>query len=44
MAVKTETVAIRVSPEEKQKLQEMAAQMDMTISKMLHNIIFDKEN
>lgn len=44
MATKTETLAIKVSPEEKQKIKELAAKQDVTVSKLLHNLIFPKED
>lgn len=44
MAVKTETIAIKVSPEEKKKIQELAAQQDVTVSKLLHRMIFKQED
>ena len=37
---KTETIAIRVSPEEKEKIQKLAAEKDQTVSKYLHRLIF----
>ena len=43
MAVKTETLAIKVSPEEKQKIKELAAKEDITVSKLLYKIIFKEE-
>lgn len=42
MATKTETIAIKVSPEEKKKIQELAEKQDMTVSKLLYKIIFPK--
>lgn len=44
MAVKTETIAIKVSPEEKQKIKELAEKQDVTVSKLLHRMIFPKED
>lgn len=43
MATKTETVAIKVTPEEKQTIKEDAAAADMTVSKYLHRLIFSQE-
>lgn len=42
MAIKTETIAIRVSPEEKAYIQELAEKEDITVSKLLHKMIFKK--
>lgn len=42
MATKTETVTVKVSPEEKQKIKELAAKDDVTVSKYLYKIIFKK--
>jgi predicted DNA-binding protein len=39
MAVKTEVVAIKVSPEEKEKIKALAAQQDMTVSKYLYKLL-----
>ena len=39
MATKTECVAIKVSPEEKEKIKQLADSADMTVSKFLYNII-----
>ena len=44
MAIKTETIAIKVSPEEKKQIQELAAKEDITVSKLLHKKIFNKES
>lgn len=43
MAVKTETLAIKVSPEEKEMIKKLAEEKDMTVSKYLHKLIFKKE-
>ena len=43
MATKTETIAIKVSKEEKEKIQALAAQEDVTVSKYLYRLIFKKE-
>ena len=40
--VKSETVSIRLTPEEKAKLQKLAEDADMSISKYLHKILFKK--
>ena len=42
MAIKTETIAIKVSPEEKEKIKALAAKEDVTVSKLLHRMIFKK--
>lgn len=44
MAVKSETIAIRVSAEEKKKMQELAAKEDITVSKLLYRMLFKKED
>lgn len=36
MAVKTETLTIKVSPEEKEKIKKLAEAADMTVSKYLY--------
>lgn len=43
MATKTETIAIKVSPEEKKIIKELAAKEDVTVSKLLYKLIFKKE-
>ena len=43
MAIKTETLTIKVSPEEKEQIKALAAKEDITVSKYLHKIIFEKE-
>lgn len=43
MATKTETIAIKVSPEEKARIQELAAKQDITVSKLLYKIVFKGE-
>lgn len=40
---KTETVALRLTAEEKTYLQEQAKKADMTVSKYLYKIIFSKD-
>lgn len=42
MAVKTETIAIKVSPEEKDYIKQLAAKEDVTVSKLLYRKIFGK--
>ena len=37
MAIKTESVAIKVSPEVKEKIKQYAEAADMTVSKWLYN-------
>ena len=34
---KTETIGIKVSPEEKERIQKLAAEKDWTVSKYLYN-------
>ena len=41
MSTKTETVTIKVTPEEKAKIRKVAAEKDITVSKMLHKIIME---
>lgn len=38
--VKTESVAIKVTPEEKELIKQLAADADQTVSKFLYNLIF----
>ena len=40
MAVKTETISIKVSPEEKKLIQYLAAQQNTTTSKLLYKMVF----
>jgi predicted transcriptional regulator len=40
MAVKTETLTIKVSPEEKEKIKQLAEAADMTVSKYLYRKLF----
>lgn len=40
MATKTETIAIKVSPAEKEYIQRLAAKQDITVSKLLYRMIF----
>ena len=39
MATKTETVAIRISQEEKEKIRVLAAADDVTVSKYLYRLL-----
>lgn len=39
MAVKTETLTIKVSPEEKELVKLLAAEKDWTVSKWLYNTL-----
>ena len=39
MATKIECVSIKVSPEEKERIKELAAAADQTVSKYLYNLI-----
>ena len=43
MAVKTETIGIKVSPEEKERIKREAEALDMTVSKYLYNKIFKED-
>jgi len=43
MAIKTETLAIKVAPEEKEKIKKLAADADVTVSKYLYNLLFKGE-
>ena len=40
MATKTETITIKVSPEEKELIKIMATEKDITVSKLLYNMLF----
>ena len=44
MAVKTETIAIKVAPEEKELIKRLAQEQDVTVSKFLYKIIFKEIN
>lgn len=48
MAVKTETLCIKVSPEEKEQVKMLAEKEDITVSKLLYRIlkkeVFNKED
>ena len=43
MATKTETIAIKVTPEEKELIKRLAQEQDITVSKYLYKIIFKGE-
>lgn len=43
MAIKTETLSIKVSPQEKEYIKQLAEKEDVTISKLLYKIIFKAE-
>ena len=43
MATKTETLTIKVSPEEKEQIKLLAAEKDWTVSKYLYNKLFKEE-
>ena len=43
MAIKTETLTIKVSPEEKEEIKMLAAKADQTVSKYLYNKLFREE-
>ena len=40
MATKTETLTIKVSPEEKEAVKKIAEEQDITVSKLLYKLIF----
>lgn len=40
---KTETLTIKVSPEEKEKIKMLAAEKEWTVSKYLYKILFESE-
>ena len=42
MATKTETLAIKVTPEEKEKIKQMAQEQDITVSKLLYRMLFQE--
>ena len=42
-STKTESISIKVTPEEKQKIKELADKQDVTVSKYLYRILFPKE-
>lgn len=44
MAIKTETLTIKVSPEEKELIKQQAAALDITVSKYLYNKLFKEAN
>lgn len=44
MATKTETLTIKVSPEEKERIKELAAEKECTVSKLLYKLIFQEKN
>ena len=43
MATKTETIGIKVTPEEKEYIKKQAEALDITVSKYLYNKIFKEE-
>lgn len=43
MATKTETLTVKVSPEEKEKIKELATQEDVSVSKYLYRILFGRK-
>lgn len=43
MAIKTETLTIKVSPEEKEEIKMLAQKEDQTVSKYLYNRLFKGE-
>lgn len=44
MAIKTEIISIRVSPEEKEKIYKMAREQEITVSKLVNKIIIKELN
>ena len=44
MAVKTETIAIKVSAEEKEMIKKMAEKEDITVSKLLYRMLIKNLN
>lgn len=44
MAVKTETLTIKVSQEEKELIKKLAAEADMTVSKFLYKKLIQEAN
>lgn len=40
MATKTATITIKVTPEEKEMIKELAYKKDVTVSKLLHALVF----
>lgn len=43
MAIKTETLTLKVTPEEKELIKKMAEEQDITVSKLLYKMVFKKE-
>ena len=43
-STKTETIANKITTKEKEKIKELAAKQDITVSKLLYRMIFKKEN
>ena len=43
MATKTETLTIKVSPEEKERIKQQAEKEDVTVSKLLYRLLFTKK-
>ena len=44
MAIKTETLTIKVTPEEKEQIKQLADRADVSVSKYLYRILFPKED
>ena len=42
-AIKSETLTIKVTPEEKQVVKELAEKLDVTVSKLLYKLLFKDE-
>ena len=43
MATKTETLTIKVTPEEKEEIKRLAEKEDVTVSKYLYRMLFPKK-
>ena len=43
MATKTETVTIKVTPEEKERIKQLAQEADVSVSKLLYRILLSYE-
>ncbi len=43
-STKSETLTIRVSPEDKERIKAAAEAQDMTVSKYLYRLLFPKES
>lgn len=43
MAIKTEVISIKVSPEEKERIKQLAQEDDVSVSKLLYRILITSE-